>query len=249
MSIALYRIDDRLIHGQVVVGWGKPLNVGFIVLVDDAVRASAWEQELYRMGVPADIEVVFASTEEALERLPEWERDPRVGILVAGDIGTLAALTANRHRVSHVNVGGLHHRPGRSERLRYVYLSDAEAAQLKTLAARGVEVTAQDVPTAAPVPLEAGDPRVLERVHAAGILRDAVRAAVVTALGLVLAQVARAYLAGALPPHGVALLNVAAVGAALAAGTAGTLRLVGRGPGLRWFAAGVVGGTVVAWLR
>src|SRR2546428_9677379 len=69
--------------------------------------------------------------------------------------------------------------------------------------------------------LEAGAPRVLERVHAAGILRDAVRAAVVTALGLVLAQVARAYLAGALPPHGVALLNVAAVGAALAAGTAG----------------------------
>src|SRR2546429_4595286 len=154
MSIALYRIDDRLIHGQVVVGWGKPLRVGFIVLVDEAVRASAWQQELCRMGVRPDIEVVFASTEEALERLPEWERDPRVGILVAGDIGTLAALTANRHRVSRVNVGGLHHRPGRSERLRYVYLSDAEAAQLKTLAARGVEVTAQDVPTAAPVPLE-----------------------------------------------------------------------------------------------
>src|SRR5213594_1884793 len=97
--------------------------------------------------------------------------------------------------------------------------------------------------------LEAGDPRVLERLHAAAILRDAGRAAVVTALGLVLAQVARAYLAGAIPPHGVALLNVAAVGAALAAGTAGTLRLVGRGPGLRWFAAGMAGGAVVAWLR
>ena len=154
MSIALYRLDDRLIHGQVVVGWGKPLNVGFIVLVDDAVRASTWEQELYRMGVPAEIEVVFASTEEALQRLPEWERDPRVGILVAGDIDTLATLTANSHGLSCVNVGGLHHRPGRSERLRYVYLSDAEAAQLRKLAARGVEVTAQDVPTAAPVPLE-----------------------------------------------------------------------------------------------
>ncbi len=43
--------------------------------------------------------------------------------------------------------------------------------------------------------------------------------------------------------------SVAAVGAALAAGTAGTLRLVGRGPSLRWFAAGVASGTVVAWLR
>jgi len=97
--------------------------------------------------------------------------------------------------------------------------------------------------------LEGGDARRLERLHAASIVRDAGRAAVVTALGLVLAQVARAYLAGALPPHGVALLNVAAVGAALAAGTAGTLRLVGRGPGLRWFAAGVAGGALVAWLR
>src|SRR6267154_3055503 len=82
MSIALYRLDDRLIHGQVVVGWGKPLNVGFIVLVDDAVRSSEWEQELYRMGVPADIEVVFASTVEAAQHLTEWESDPRVGILV-----------------------------------------------------------------------------------------------------------------------------------------------------------------------
>jgi PTS system mannose-specific IIB component/fructoselysine and glucoselysine-specific PTS system IIB component len=154
MSIVLFRIDDRLIHGQVVVGWGKPLNVRFIVLVDDAVRASEPEQELYRMGVPAEIEVVFASAAEARQRLPDWERDPRVGILVSGEIGTLAALTTNGHGVSRVNVGGLHHRPGRSERLRYVYLTDAEAAQLKALAARGVEVTAQDVPSARPVPLE-----------------------------------------------------------------------------------------------
>ena len=154
MTIALYRIDDRLIHGQVVVGWGKPLNVGFIVLVDDTVRNSAWEQELYRMGVPPEIEVVFASTAEAAARLPEWERDPRVGILLAGDIDTIAALSTNSHRVRRINVGGIHHRAGRSERLRYVYLSDDEAAKLRALAAQGVEVTAQDVPTATPVPLE-----------------------------------------------------------------------------------------------
>jgi mannose/fructose/N-acetylgalactosamine-specific phosphotransferase system component IIC len=102
---------------------------------------------------------------------------------------------------------------------------------------------------AAAAGLESGDPRVLERLHVAGILRDALRAAIVTALGLGLAQVARDYLAGSLSPRGVTLLNVAAVGAALAAGTAGTLRLVGRGPSLRWFAAGVVGGAAVAWLR
>ncbi|HYU01079.1 MAG TPA: PTS sugar transporter subunit IIB [Gemmatimonadales bacterium] len=154
MSIVLYRIDDRLIHGQVVVGWGQPLHVGFIVVVDDAVHASEWEQDLYRMGVPPHIEVVFASTAEAARRLPEWEADPRTGILVAASIDALAALSSNSHRVTRVNVGGIHHQPGRSERLRYVYLSDAEAAKLRELAAQGVEVTAQDVPTARPVPLQ-----------------------------------------------------------------------------------------------
>jgi PTS system mannose-specific IIC component len=97
--------------------------------------------------------------------------------------------------------------------------------------------------------LEAGDPRVLLRLHTAAILRDAGRAAVVTAFGLGLALLARTYLAGTISVRGMILLNVAAVGAALAVGTAGTLRLVGRGPDLRWFAAGVVGGAAVAWLR
>jgi PTS system mannose-specific IIB component/fructoselysine and glucoselysine-specific PTS system IIB component len=153
MSIKLFRIDDRLIHGQVVVGWGQPLHARFIVLVDDVVRASPSEQELYRMGVPAHIDVIFASVAEAAARLPAWDADPRPGIVVSGDIATLAALTENCHRVARINVGGIHAKPGRSERLRFVFLSDAEAAELRRLAARGIEVTAQDVPTARPVPL------------------------------------------------------------------------------------------------
>ncbi|MGH7538128.1 MAG: PTS system mannose/fructose/N-acetylgalactosamine-transporter subunit IIB [Gemmatimonadales bacterium] len=152
MSLPLIRLDDRLIHGQVVVGWGQPLNAAFIVLVDDEVRASTWEQDLYRMGVPSSIEVVFASVAEAERRLPEWEADDRVGILLAGDIDTMEALVASGH-VKQLNIGGIHHRPGRSERLRYVYLSDDEAAKLRRLASNGVEVTAQDVPTARAVPI------------------------------------------------------------------------------------------------
>lgn len=153
MSLALYRIDDRLIHGQVVVGWGQPLDCTFIVLVDDEVRSSDWEQDLYRMGVPPHIEVIFASVEEAAERLPTWDADSRVGILLVGDIDTATALAAHAKQVRRLNVGGIHHRTGRTERLRYVYLTDEEAQKLRRLAGSGVEVTAQDVPTARPVPV------------------------------------------------------------------------------------------------
>jgi PTS system mannose-specific IIB component/fructoselysine and glucoselysine-specific PTS system IIB component len=153
MSLALYRIDDRLIHGQVVVGWGQPLDVSFIVLVDDEVRESDWEQDLYRMGVPPHIEVVFASVDEAATQLPAWDTDPRVGILLVGDIDTAMALAARSGQVNRINVGGIHHRAGRTERLRYVYLTEDEAAKLRQLAGRGVEVTAQDVPSARAVPV------------------------------------------------------------------------------------------------
>jgi mannose/fructose/N-acetylgalactosamine-specific phosphotransferase system component IIB len=153
MTLALYRIDDRLIHGQVVVGWGQPLNVSFIVLVDDEVRSSDWEQDLYRMGVPPSIEVRFASVEEAAQELSAWEADPRVGILLVGDIDTAVALAERAPQVRRLNIGGVHHRAGRTERLRFVYLTDDEARKLRALAARGVDVTAQDVPTARPVPV------------------------------------------------------------------------------------------------
>ena len=153
MSVALYRIDDRLIHGQVVVGWGQPLDAAFIVLVDDEVRGSDWEQDLYRMGVPPHIEVIFASVDEAAQKLTDWAAEARVGILLVGDIDTATALASRAPQVKRFNVGGIHHRAGRTERLRYVYLTDAEAAKLRQLAATGVEVTAQDVPTARPVPV------------------------------------------------------------------------------------------------
>src|SRR3989440_1556820 len=90
--------------------------------------------------------------------------------------------------------------------------------------------------------LEAGDVRLLVRLHVTAIARDALRAAVVTAAGLALAYVVRLYLAGALPLRGVTLLGVAAVAGAIATATAGTPRGVGRGGNLRGVAPGLAGG-------
>ncbi len=155
MALDLYRIDDRLIHGQVVVGWGQPLDLRFIVLVDDEVAASDWEQELYRMGVPPDMDVYFDAVETAAMKLSAYQDDDRRGLLLTGDIGTMTRLVdATDGAIRTVNVGGIHHRPGRTQRLRYVFLAPNEEMQLRDLAAKGLEVTAQDVPAARPVPLE-----------------------------------------------------------------------------------------------
>ena len=153
MTLVLNRIDDRLIHGQVVVGWGQPLGVSFILLVDDEVASSEWEQELYRMGVPPDMEVHFLSVDDALAELPDYQADARHGILLTGDIETMRRLV-DGGGIQSVNLGGIHHRAGRSQRLRYVFLSNDEETALREIASHGVSVSAQDVPGARPIPLD-----------------------------------------------------------------------------------------------
>lgn len=156
MPLSLLRVDDRLVHGQVVIGWGRPLGVRFIVLVDNDVRASNWEQDLYRMAVPDDVELIVASTDEAIARIAGWAADPRPGILLTADLATMATLhDAAPSLVRRVNLGGLHHRPGRAERLRYIFLGDGDDALLRRIAGGGTTVSAQDLPTTAAIPLEA----------------------------------------------------------------------------------------------
>lgn len=153
MPIHLHRIDDRLIHGQVVVGWGQPLDIRFLVLVDDLVASSDWEQDLYRMAVPPEMEVYFADVETAIREHPRYVADPRPGLLIAGDISSMHRLVNGVKAIGSINLGGIHHRAGRKEKLRYIFLTSEEERELLALEAAGVEVTAQDVPGASPVPL------------------------------------------------------------------------------------------------
>jgi PTS system mannose-specific IIB component/fructoselysine and glucoselysine-specific PTS system IIB component len=152
MPFEAYRVDDRLVHGQVVVGWGQPLDLAFLVVVDDALANEPWEQDLYRMAAPPGMDVHFASVDEAVAQHEQWRRDPRPGMLLTGNLDTMARLAAAAPEIRRVILGGLHACAGKTERLRYVYLDAHDEEVLRALAARGVECCAQDLPSARPVP-------------------------------------------------------------------------------------------------
>lgn len=156
MPVVLARIDDRLVHGQVVIGWGRPLGVDLIVLVDDEVAGSDWEQDIYRMAVPEGMEIRFAGPDEAAALLPAWEASLSRVMLLTATIDAMARLQALEPGiVRRVNLGGVHHRPGRTERLPYVYLAEAELAVLRQMEEGGAVVTAQNLPGTEPVALDA----------------------------------------------------------------------------------------------
>jgi PTS system mannose-specific IIB component/fructoselysine and glucoselysine-specific PTS system IIB component len=148
VPIVLLRIDERLIHGQVVIGWGNHLRADRFVVVDDELVSSHWEQDLYRLGA-GGAEVLFVTVAEARDRLAEWRAEPARSILLTRDVATMRRL-ADRGLLEgeSVNLGGVHHRPDRDELLTYVHMSDAERRDLEAIAAAGVDVSARDLPDA-----------------------------------------------------------------------------------------------------
>jgi PTS system mannose-specific IIB component/fructoselysine and glucoselysine-specific PTS system IIB component len=155
MPILLFRVDDRLIHGQVVVGWGARSGLDYIAVIDDELAASDWEQDLYRAGLPDSIQARFADVENATERIPEWSQQSERGFVLTKDIRTMRRLAERGALIPpQVNLGGIHGGPGRRRVLPYLFLSDSDLEELDRLRQADVHVTAQDVPSARKLEIE-----------------------------------------------------------------------------------------------
>ena len=86
--------------------------------------------------------------------MPNFEAASGTGLLLTGDIATMCRVVDAAPGIRSVNVGGIHFRAGRKQRLRYVYLTSDEEQSLRDLSAKGVDVSAQDVPAASAIPLD-----------------------------------------------------------------------------------------------
>ena len=155
MSLDLFRIDERLLHGQVIVGWGMRLHIDDYVIVDDEVAANAWEADLYAAGLPTGVDAHFVSVDEAISRFEELDTCLGRGALLTRDPGPMRELAeAGLLEGRRVNVGGMHAGEQRRRVLPYVHLASTEVSDLQAIAERSGKVTARDLPAAREVPLE-----------------------------------------------------------------------------------------------
>ncbi len=146
MPILLARVDDRLIHGQVVHGWGRPLDATLFAIVSDELRADAERSELYLFAVPEGARGVVISEAEALSPVFLGDAASERTILLFLDLASPLRLAESGFPLEALNIGGLHHAAGKHEVLPYVFLDGADRDRLRALAARGVRVAARDLP-------------------------------------------------------------------------------------------------------
>ena len=146
MNLLLVRIDDRLIHGQVSVGWAGQLKPDLILVLDDEVAADDWENDLVCSACPDSVTARVMPVAEGVAWLAGEEAGrKKIVVLVRGTKQARALVEAGLALAS-VNVGGLHSHPGSRSFLPYVYLDEAEIADLNWLAQQGIRLNAQDLP-------------------------------------------------------------------------------------------------------
>lgn len=146
MPVILARIDDRLIHGQVTVGWSEALRPDRIILANNAIAADPWQIKVYSSTVPPHIEVSIMPVAKAAASLADHaHRDEKV-LLLTGSVEEMGELVRLGVPVEMVNVGGLHFSAGKKEMLPFVYLDKHDLKGLVRLIEMGSTLSAQQVP-------------------------------------------------------------------------------------------------------
>jgi mannose/fructose/N-acetylgalactosamine-specific phosphotransferase system component IIB len=148
MPILLYRVDERLIHGQVVVGWGNSLKLDQIVLANDQVASNKWERELYLACVPPEMKPVIVSVDQAAQAISSGRFEPERTMVLVDSPFDLLVFLRQGVKIKSVNVGGMHSKTGRQRILPYLFMSPEEIAAFRTIMSAGVACECRDVPLA-----------------------------------------------------------------------------------------------------
>ena len=146
MDVQLFRIDDRLIHGQVVLGWARPLKSERILLCDE-VSESEWEKELYSTCVPGGLQTLIYNVGETAEFLSSENGHCDKTIVLVKDPKAVMDIVNQGYVPGSINLGGLHFNDQRKKYLPYVYLNDKEGNQIHWLLDKGISMYCQDIPT------------------------------------------------------------------------------------------------------
>lgn len=146
MPVSLVRIDDRLIHGQVVVGWVNALNANYIIVVNDEAAEDDVQKCLLKMSVPQSLKIdIFSTTGFNLHNDSKEIKENKVIILLA-NVKDCFKLIEKGFKIDFINVGGMRYLAGKREITRSIFLSDEDIEDFKKLAKLGIKIELRMIP-------------------------------------------------------------------------------------------------------
>lgn len=142
----MIRIDDRLIHGQIVAAWAKSLSIKRIWIVDDAVARDVFITNVMKMVSPPDAELVITGTDEVEKLVSEFDSADKNTLILVKYPKVAKLLFDAGVKQRELNVGGMGANADRRKLFKNISASDEERSTLRDMKESGVKVYFQVTP-------------------------------------------------------------------------------------------------------
>ncbi len=159
MPLKLVRVDDRLIHGQVVAVWLRAVGADRIVIVDDKTAQNEFLRDVLVLAAPQGTPVEVYGLTEGAARVAELASSPTSAFLLMRTPVTALRLRELGVQFDMLNVGGLGAGPGRRPLYKNISATDEELAAMRTLEEMGTKVELRIVADDHGVPFASVDKR------------------------------------------------------------------------------------------
>lgn len=145
-KIGHVRIDDRLIHGQIVASWINVLRCNTIVVADDKAAGDSLQTMMLQMACPPNIQLKIMKVADAAAYLTDPAVCREKLLVICRNAASALALTEHEVGVDEINVGNVSSGSGRKKYSKSVWLNDADIAEFKALSSRGIRLEVRVVP-------------------------------------------------------------------------------------------------------
>lgn len=146
-----FRIDNRLVHGQVVEGWLPYLNARVLVVVNDNLAIDELQQQIMSLAIPERIRVRFIPLSQAKTVHDELEAKGRAALFLFANCQDVRRLIEQGVRINLLNIGNMHYGRGKKQVCSHVALSEDDQSCLETMRKQGVRLDFRCVPGDNPV--------------------------------------------------------------------------------------------------
>lgn len=145
MDITVFRIDDRLIHGQIVTAWLHYADAEQIVVADDHAKSDNFTQSLLKLATPKDINLIIVSLEEAKELFEDNSSSKKTLFLTRGPYEA-DQLLENNSIVNQINVGNLNMKKGKEKILDNLWVYPEDVKAFRNLDKKNISLEYRTVP-------------------------------------------------------------------------------------------------------
>ncbi len=139
MKIVLSRVDERLVHGQVIASWSKLLEVKRILLIDESLAKDSFMADVMTMAAPTGVTVEVLSIDNAINKLNE-DRSEENTMLLFKTVTTAYEMLEHGYPLSDLDIGNIGSGPNRKPISKRVFMSKDEMTKVKAMCDKGVNV-------------------------------------------------------------------------------------------------------------